>query len=84
MFRNYEFGKSANVVTGSVDTRAQVVFRTVDETYDVGILFDRTRFTEVAKLRTLAVLAVSATRLNASVELRKGNNRDVEFLGELF
>ena len=58
----------------------RVVFRTVYETYDVGILFDGTGFAEVGQLRALVLVAAV---FELSVELRKGDDGYVEFLGEL-
>src|SRR6516162_4990219 len=53
----------------------QVVFLAEYKQDDVGILFDRSRFTQIRELRAL-VFSV----LHLSRQLRKRDNRDVEFL----
>ena len=55
-----------------------VVFGPVDEGYDVGVLLDGARFTQVGELRAL----VAAARLHRTVELREGDDRNIELLGD--
>ena len=57
-----------------------VVFGSMDETHNVGILLYGTRLAEVAQLWSLALL--SLPRLYATVQLAECNDGYVEFLGE--
>ncbi len=58
----------------------QIVLRTVYEAHHVGILLDGTGLTEVAELRTL----VFGARFHATVELRQGDDGQVQLFRELF
>ena len=75
--------RAADVVTLGILARAGVVLGTVDEAHDVGILLDSARLTQVAQLRALAQLVVGGTRFDAAVELRQGDDGDVQLLGQL-
>ena len=52
----------------------------MDKTYHIGILLDGTRLTQVAQLRTLAFL--SFTIFYTTIQLRQGDDGDVQFLGQ--
>ena len=56
-----------------------VIFFAVDEEDDVGVLLQGTGFTQMAELRAL-VLGL----LNGTAELRKGDDRYVQFTREGF
>ena len=71
-----KFSLATNVFALGINSRLGVVFGTVNEANDVGILLNRTRFTKVAQLRTLAVLVI-ATRFHITVELRQGDDWNV-------
>ena len=79
MFCHNKFGKPPYVISGSILIGMQVVFGAVDKAYNVGILLYRSRFTEVAKLWTLAI----STRFNGTVELRKRYNRNIKLFCKL-
>ena len=55
-----------------------VVLRAVDERHDVGVLLDGARFAQVRELRTLR----AAAHLGGTAQLRQGDNRHVQFLGD--
>ena len=54
----------------------------MDETYHIGILLDGSGFTKVAQLRALALF--SFTILHTTVQLRQGDDRDIQLLGQSF
>ena len=83
MFGDDKFGQSADVVSLGILAGARVVLGTVDEAHDVGILLDGTRLTQVAQLGPLAHLVVGRTGLDTTVELREGDDGDIQFLGQL-
>ena len=72
--------QTAQILAGLVVVIEVVILRSVDETYEVGILLDSTRLTEVSQLRGLAFHAL--TRLDTTVELREGDDGDVQLFGE--
>ena len=55
----------------------------MDETYNVGILLNRSGFAQVAKLWAFR-LAVGASAFNRAVELLKGDYWYIQFFCELF
>src|SRR5262249_16937517 len=55
-----------------------VDFFTVDEHDEISILFDGSRFAQVRQLRAVIALAL----LRCAAQLRKGNNRQFEFLSQ--
>src|SRR5665213_3784851 len=57
----------------------EVIFLAVHEHHDVGVLFDRTGFTQVGQLRALVVAAFDLAR-----QLRQRDDRNVQFLGQRF
>ncbi len=80
MFCDDELGQASDIAPFAVDAALQIVFGAVNEADDVGVLLDSTRLTQVRQLRAFSVGSV----LDASVELRQGDYRNVELLGELF
>ena len=83
MLGDDKLGQAANVVALAVLARLGVVLGTVNEAHYIGILLDSPRLTQVAQLRPLAILVVAAL-LHAAVELREGDDGDVELLGQTF
>ena len=77
VLRHYKLGQSAYIVALGIDTATLIILRTVYEAYNIGILLDSTRFTKVGELRPLVLVA---TVFELSVELRKSDNRNIEFL----
>ena len=76
---NDDFGHAAQV--GAVGRGENlVVVGAVDEADYVGVLLDGARLTQVAQLRTLALLAFAV--LYTTVQLRQGDNGDVQLLGQ--
>ena len=67
--------QSAQVLTGLVIVVQVVVLGSVDEAYEVGILLDGTRLTQVGQLRRFAFDTLP--RFDTTVELREGDDRDV-------
>ena len=63
-----------------------IVLRTVDKAYDVGILLDGSRLTQVAELWSFAVGCTlwsgSHSVLHTTVQLAQRDDGDVEFLGQ--
>ena len=57
----------------------QIIFLTVDEHHDVGVLLDRTGLAKVGQLRMLVVAAFDLAR-----QLRQGDHRNIEFLCQRF
>ena len=55
-----------------------IILRTVDESYDVGVLLDGARLAQVRKLGTLR----TAAHLRGAAQLRQGDDRHVELLGD--
>jgi len=55
----------------------KIIFLAIDEQNDVGVLFDRSRFTQVGELRALVVAV-----LDLAGELRQCHDRYREFLGQ--
>src|SRR6202790_104939 len=55
----------------------QIIFLAEHEHHDVGVLFDRSGFTQVRQLRTLVVAALHLAR-----QLREREDGDVQFLGQ--
>ena len=72
--------QAAYVVALGILPAVEVILGSVDEAYDVGILLDGPRFTEVAQLGSLGI-AVCASAFHRTVELRQGDYRDVQLLG---
>src|SRR5205809_3921501 len=67
-------------VFGRADTRlliGEVIFLAIHEEHDVSVLLDRTGFAQVGQLRPLVVTVFNLTR-----ELRQGDDRNIELLGE--
>ena len=64
-------------VGGSINL---VIFGTMDESYHIGILLDGSGFTKVTQLRTLAFF--SFTVFHTTIQLRQGNDRDIQLLGQ--
>ena len=60
-----------------LELREAVVLGTVDEGNNIRILLNSTTLTKVGELGALG----AALRLGRTVELRKGDDGDVEFLG---
>ena len=59
-----------------------VILRAVDEADHVRVLLDGARLTQVGQLRALPLDALA--RLHATVELREGDDGDVQLLGQPF
>ena len=85
MLGDDELGQTLDVVAVAVFLGAGVVFGTVDEADHIGILLDGSRLTQVGELRPLGLLAVLvvATRLDATVQLRQGDDGYLQLLGQL-
>ena len=79
MFGDDELGFAAYVVAVGVGVGVEVILGAVDEAHDVGILLDGARLTQVAELGAFAVGAV----FDAAIELRQGDDGDVELFGQL-
>src|SRR5262245_44212641 len=52
----------------------------IDEHHEVGVLFNRTRFTQVRKLR----LVIALTLFGSTAQLGKRDHRDVQLFGKRF
>ncbi len=83
MLRHYKFSQTSYVIVFGIVLRVQVVLGTVNEAHNVGILLYGAALSEVAELRTLAVLGV-ASAFHTSVKLRQRDNRYVKLLCKLF
>ncbi|MNS59300.1 hypothetical protein D3C72_922550 [compost metagenome] len=59
-----------------------VIFRAINEHYHIGILLNRTRFPKVTQLRNLTF--ITGTRFYRTAQLRQGNDRDTQLLGQSF
>ena len=59
-----------------------IVLGTMHEEHHVGILFDGSRFAQVAQLRAFALK--SFARLHSTVQLTQCQYRDVKLFGNLF
>ena len=55
----------------------EIIFLAVDEQHHVGVLLDRARLAQVGELRALVVAVLDLAR-----ELREGDDRHLELLGE--
>ncbi len=73
MFGDDHLGESLRVLSFGV-----VVLVPVDEHDDVGVLLDGARFAKVSEPRTFVF-----PRFEGTVELRHGDDRDVQFSGQV-
>lgn len=76
---DYELGEAAYIVAVGVGIAPQIIFRTMNETHDVGILLYGAALTQVAQLRPLAV----GSGFDRTVELRQCHDRNIQLLGQL-
>ena len=81
MFGDNDFGQTDKRVPFRVLIYF-VVLGTVYEANHIGVLLDCTRFTQVGQLRTLSFF--SGTGFDATVQLRKGDNGDIQLFCQSF
>ncbi len=79
MFGDNKLCQAPDVVALCVFTAFCVIFRAVNEAHDVGILLYGSRLSKVGKHRAFVIAGLSA-----SIKLREGNDRDVQFLRKGF
>ena len=81
--REIEEGDSyVGIFSGLVIVIKMIVLGAVDEANQVGVLLNRSGLTKVAQLRSLTFHTL--TRLYTTVELREGDDGDVQLFGQAF